>query len=169
MISSEKLLIKYSPKNCLKHAGKIKTVEMAITTNAFSIGTFHREKGRDFTEGWVLLWLIYLNSMLNLNKPMTEDQLEMCATEIVNEYYGLKITDLSLLFKRIISGAYGEFYESLSIPKVLSFFALYFEERCKIAEELSLRNHNDIKSVDEFNLSKNVRRLVTTNSNRFIQ
>lgn len=98
---------------------------------------------------------------------MTEDQLEMCATEIVNDYYGLKITDMTLLFKRIIAGSYGEFYESLSIPKVLSFFKSYFEERCNTAEEMSERVHNDLKSRDMFNISSNVKRIIVTNSKGF--
>ena len=30
-----------------------------------------------------------------------------------------------------LTGVYGEFYESLSVPKVLSWFAEYFERRCQ--------------------------------------
>lgn len=158
--SKKELLIVYSPKNCLKHSGKVKTVEMAITMNAPTIGTFQREKGRNFTEGLLMGWLVYLNDILNLNKPMTEDQIEMCAIEIVNEYYALKVSDLTLLFKRIISGSYGEFYESLSIPKVLSFFREYFEERCNLGESLSQAEHNDFSSDETFNISKNIKRII---------
>lgn len=143
----------------MKYSGKVKTIDQAINSKSVTIGTFHREKGRDFTEALVAGWLIYLNDILNLNKPMTEDQIEMAATEIVNEYYGLKFSDLTLIFKRIISGAYGEFYEALSIPKVLSWFRQYFEERCEIAMQQSQQQHKDFSSNEEFNISKNVKRI----------
>lgn len=157
--SNEDLLKKWGPKNCMRYSGKVKTVEDAINSKSLTIGTFQREKGRNFTEALVAGWLIYLNDILNLNKPMTEDQIEMAATEIVNEYFGLKFADLTLLFKRIISGVYGEFYESLSIPKVLSWFREYFEERCELAMQQSQAQHKDFNSNEEFNVSKNVKRI----------
>lgn len=132
---------------------------MAINTDAPTLGTFQREKNRDFTEGLVMIWLVYLNDVLNLNKPLNEDQIEMCAIEIVNDYYMLKITDLTLLFKRIMAGVYGEFYESLSVPKVLTFFREYCEERMEVGAKLSLRKHQDEMSHETFNISKNVKRI----------
>ncbi|RFP54162.1 MAG: hypothetical protein BJG00_016175, partial [Limnothrix sp. CACIAM 69d] len=108
--------------------------------------------------GFVMAWLVYLNAILNLNKPMTEDQIELCAQEVVDTFYSLKVSDLTFLCKKIIAGHYGEFYESLTIPKVLSFFRDYFEQRCLLAEELSQRAHADFASREEFNLSKNLRR-----------
>ncbi len=66
--------------------------------------------------------------------------------------------DPAFLFRRIINGQYGEFYESLSIAKVLSFFREYFDERCLAAAEDSLRTHADFSSRDEFNCSRNVKR-----------
>lgn len=137
----------------------MKTVEHAINAQTPTVGTMQREKGRDFTEGLMAGWLVYLNDILNLNKPMTEDQIEMCATEIVNEFYMLKFSDLTLLFKRIISGEYGEFYESLTIPKVLSFFRSYLDERFKIAEQQSITEHKDFSSDQTFDISKNVKRI----------
>lgn len=148
----------------MKYSGKVKTIENAMNTESPTIGTMHREKGRDFTEGLIMGWLVYLNDILNLNKPMSEDQIEMCAIEIANEYYALKFSDLTLLFKRIISGTYGEFYESLSISKVLSFFREYFNERCGLAEQESVIKHGEIKSEDTFNLSRNVERYLRTDT-----
>lgn len=143
------------------------TIEQAINSDAPTIATFKREKSRDFTNSLLMIWLVYLNAMLNLNKPMSEDQIEMCAEEIINEFYALKISDLTLLFKRIISGKYGEFYESLSPAKLLSYFREYFNERCDIAEQISIRSHNDLKSDETFNYTKNVRRLLDNGGKHF--
>src|SRR5690606_13581046 len=84
--SNSDLLRKWGPKNCMKYSGKVKTIDQAMNANSVTLGTMHREKGRNFTEGLVGGWLVYLNDILNLNKPMSEDQIEMAATQIVNEY-----------------------------------------------------------------------------------
>lgn len=151
----------------MRHSGKVTTVQEAMNANAPSLGTFQREKGRTFTESLIMAWLVYLNGILNLNKPMTQDQIELCAVEINNEFYGLKMSDLTLLFRRIISGVYGEFYESLSIPKVLTYFREYMKEREIAAEAESEARHNDFKSNDEFNYSSNVKRIYQTQAKGF--
>ncbi|QEE50131.1 hypothetical protein FUA48_11225 [Flavobacterium alkalisoli] len=148
----------------MRHSGKLTTIDKALNAPAPTLGTLQREKTKDFAIGLTMGWLVYLNDILNLNKPMTEDQIELCAIEINETYYSLKISDLTFLFKKIISGTYGEFYESLTIPKVLSFFREYFEERCQLAEQQSQRTHCDTKSHAEFNYSKNIKRIFTGSS-----
>lgn len=150
----------------MKHAGKLTNIELAMNAAAPTLGTFAREKGKDFAIGLVMGWLVYLNDILNLNKPMTEDQIELCAIEVNNTFYSLKISDLTFLFKKIISGSYGEFYESLTIPKVLTFFRVYYDERCTAAEQQSLRQHGDFVSDETFNYSKNLRRVLEGKSRR---
>lgn len=129
-----------------------------MNKNSPSIGVFQREKGKVFTQSLIMGWLVYLNELLNLNKPMSNDQIEMCATAILDEFYALKFSDLTLLFKKIISGEYGEFYESLSIPKVLTFFREYFDSRCEIAIQESEMSHKNFTSDETFNVSNNPKR-----------
>ena len=149
--SKKNLLEKYSPKNCMLYSGKVKTIEQAMSSNAPSVASFQREHGRQFTEGLITFWLLYLNKVLNLNKPMSEEQINLCSGMVVEEFYMLKVSDLTLLFKRIISGQYGEFYERLSIDKILTFFRTYREERFTLAGEASIRNHEN-----EIYKSKNI-------------
>lgn len=160
------MLTVYSPVNCLRHAGKLTTIEQAMNAPAPTLGTFQREKSKDFAIGLTMAWLMYLNEILNLNKPLTEDQIELCAVEIVDSYYAFKMSDLTFLYKKIISGVYGEFYESLTISKVLTFFRQYFEERCAIAEMQSQRQHQDFASREEFNYSTNIKRILEGKSYR---
>jgi hypothetical protein len=149
--SKKNLLEKYSPKNCMLYSGKVKTIEQAMSSNAPSVASFQREHGRQFTEGLITFWLLYLNKVLNLNKPMSEEQINLCSGMVVEEFYMLKVSDLTLLFKRIISGQYGEFYERLSIDKILTFFRTYLEERYTLAGEASAREHEN-----EIYKSKNI-------------
>ena len=143
----------------MKHAAKLPTIREAMNAEAPTLAAFQRTKGKDFTVALVMGWLVYLNDILNLNKPMTEDQVELCALEVVEAYYTLKMSDLTYLFRKIISGTYGEFYESLTVAKVLSFFRDYFEHRCNIAEEYTVRDHRDFSSRSEFNYTTNLKRI----------
>jgi len=143
MSSRKNLLEKYHPSNCMTNSGKLATIEDAVNSKAPSIASFQRDQGREFTEGLITFWLLYLNKILNLNKPMSEDQIKLCSSMVVEEYYMLKVSDLTLLFKRIISGQYGEFYERLSIDKVMTFFRTYRDDRLNLAGENSIRDHKE--------------------------
>mgnify|MGYP000041133761 CR=1 FL=1 len=143
MSSRKNLLERFSPDNCMLYAGKVATIEDAINSKAPSIASFVGGHGKDFTEGLITFWLLYLNKILNLNKPMSEDQIKLCSSMVLEEYSMLKISDLTLLFKRIISGQYGEFYERLSIDKVMTFFRTYTDDRLNLAGENSRRDHKE--------------------------
>jgi len=141
------------------HAHKLTNLSAAMNTTAPTLAAINRENGKEFSAALVMGWLVYLNDMLNLNKPMTEDQIEHCATEVINLYGSLKMSDVTYLFRKIISGQYGEFYESLTVQKVLTFFRDYFDDRCSLAELESQRDHADFASRDTFNYSSNLRRI----------
>ena len=126
-------------------SSKLVSVSDAMNSKSQSLGKIQREQSVEFSEGIIKMWLLYLNKILNLNKPMSDEQIKLAAVLICEEFYMLKMSDLTLLFKRIISGQYGEFYERLSIDKVLTFFRNYLEERFEIAIDQSSRNHRDIK------------------------
>ncbi|WP_157956099.1 hypothetical protein [Flavobacterium kingsejongi] len=64
---------------------------------------------------------------------------------IISDYPMLTVADITFIFKKAITGKYGEFYESLSIPKIMKWFADYFEERCEIAEMISQQEHSKSK------------------------
>ncbi|CAL2084895.1 hypothetical protein [Tenacibaculum sp. 190524A02b] len=134
-------------------------VDDCFISNSPSLAAIQREKGEGFTEAFLAAWLINLNEILNLNKPMTESQIVLCVSEVLSNYKSLKIADLTLLFKRIMSGEFGEFYESISIPKVLTFFRKYNEERMNRAFELNNAKHQEYKSGDPLNISKNIKRI----------
>ncbi|WP_303077734.1 DUF6633 family protein [Capnocytophaga sp.] len=112
---------------------KLKSVSDAMNANAPSVTAIKRDCGEEFTHGLLMMWLVFVNEVLNLNKPMTEAQINLCATHILKDFNHLKMSDLSLLFNRLITGQYGEFYESLSIAKVLTFFRDYEKERTEAA------------------------------------
>jgi len=143
----------------LKVYRSLNLVEECLKSKSPTLARTKREKGLEFTEAFLQAWLINLNEILNLNKPMTETQIILCTQEVLNNYSAMNVSDLTLLFKRIMRGEFGEFYESLSIPKVLTFFRDYYEERLKTAAGISLQNHLEQKSNDPLDISKNIKRI----------
>ena len=143
--SQDELIKQYAPNNFMPNAWKLVSIKDAINSNSYSLGKLQREHSRKFTESIISNWLIYLNETLNLNNDMSIEQIRLASVLICEEFYMLKMSDLTLLFKRIISGQYGEFYERLSIDKVLTFFRNYLEERFEIAIDQSSRDHRDVK------------------------
>lgn len=137
---------------------KVKTVEEAIDAKTYTLGTVQREKGREFTTSYLMLWILYLNLELDLKKPMSESQIQFAANEINNDFYYFKMSDLTLMWKRIMRGEYGEFYESMSAAKLIQFFQKYAEERFEVAERNSITYHQNEKSQEAFNITNNIRR-----------
>ena len=137
----EKYITLYSPQNCLSHVGKIHSTLEAVNRKAPTISSFKRECGEDFQCSLIKVWLVYLNNILGISRPMSEDQIRLCATQIIDDFGYLRMSELSYLFKRIISGEFGEFYESLTIAKVLTFFREYDKERTEVVIEEREREH----------------------------
>lgn len=87
--------------------------------------------------------------MLNLSRPMSEEQIRLCSSQIMNDYGYLKLTELSFIFKRILSGEYGEFYERLGIDKLLTFFRQYDKERFTFIDEQRQREHSELRYQEQ--------------------
>ena len=135
----------------MKYSYKVATLGEAINLPAPSISQIKREQGEPFCEKFVMLWLVYLNEMLNLNKPMTENQIRLCAAQLLAEYGYLKVSELTLIFKRILSGEYGEFYERIGIDKLLTFFREYDKERFQFIVDERQREHAEFRYTEQVN------------------
>jgi hypothetical protein len=143
----QKDLVTFSPNNCNKNSSKIRTVKEAINLPSKSLSDFFRQYGRDWVIGYVSAWVIDLNDDSNVKTKMTDSQMEFTATRIVDEYR-LKVTDLTLFFRRVKEGKYGEYYENLSREKILVWLSKYFDERCEYAQMMAQSSH------EKFSMSK---------------
>lgn len=133
---------------------KLKSVSDAINAQAPTVAQAKRDCGEEFTHSLLMAWLVRLNELLGLKNSMSESQIQLCATHILKEFNYLKFSDLSLLFNRIITGQYGEFYESLTIAKVLTFFREYDKERTEVAIDEAERQHSDFRYEESKNESQ---------------
>ena len=78
-----------------------------------------------------------MSKLVNLVRPLNEEKIDAIAERVVSKYAVLTVADINFVFNSAINGDYGTFYESLDVPKVMTWFATYFEDRCRTAAELS--------------------------------
>tara|TARA_B100001093_G_scaffold516264_1_gene594649 strand:- start:1113 stop:1652 length:540 start_codon:yes stop_codon:yes gene_type:complete len=139
------LLRSYSPAKYFKSV-KVKTLEQAaLDKQTSTLGSMIRDKGQDFGEGILGAWILFLNESLNLKRQMSDQQIEMASVMILEEYGSLRFADLTVLFKSIIKGEYGSFYESLSIDKLMGFFKDYFDKRCEVSASSNESKHFEFR------------------------
>lgn len=100
-----------------------------------SLAVLRRHYGNAKIEAVIKLHLIDLCENVNLKRPLRDAQVDNIAREIVAEYYSLTIADVHVIFRKAKTGEYGEFYESLDMPKVMSWFRDYFADRCTLAAQ----------------------------------
>ena len=113
----------------------------ALSRNTLSLVDIKKGKGQAFLRSYITLWLIDLNELLNLKNPLSEAQIILCTEQIITDYSFLKLSELSLIFKRIVSGEFGELYERISMPKLMSIFRKYEQERTEVVTSESQQDH----------------------------
>ena len=127
------------------HSSSLKGVSDALSRQTLSLVQIKKGKGEVFLRSYISMWLIYLNEVLNLNNPLTEAQIELCAEQIMADYHHLKISELSLIFKRIVSGECGELYERISTPKIMNIFRQYDQERTEVVVTQNQQAHEQFR------------------------
>jgi hypothetical protein len=63
--------------------------------------------------------------------------LDLMTEEIVDGYPFLTEGDMQVIFRRALHGEYGEYYERLSIPKVMTWVRNYMNERVRTAMDMN--------------------------------
>lgn len=128
---------------------EVRTVQQAVQAGTPSLARIRRDLGEEKLHAYLRLHLVYLNQLLGLKRPLNETQIDAIADEIINTHRVLTVADIHLISKRAMTGHYGEFYESISMPKVLSWFTSYFEERCQGGATRSLDAHSQLKEYND--------------------
>lgn len=109
-----------------------------------SLVSIQQAAGMEKVLAYIQAWLVNINTSLNVRRPMTSDQIIECSMYMLEDYYSATIADIKLFFSNVKKGRYGEFYESFSMTKVLSWFAEFWENRCEAVYEANLRRDEEI-------------------------
>lgn len=147
--TSSKSLEIYSPKNLRITYREVTTVEQALAVKSKSLLSLKNMYSPEKIAALIKLQLIELNELLNLKRPLTEQQIDAIADEILTQWHYLTMADIYLIMRRAKTGYYGEFYESITMPKVLTWFRDYFDERCDESERLSIQEASNYKVEGE--------------------
>ncbi|MFL0104951.1 hypothetical protein [Tenacibaculum maritimum] len=146
-ITSKELCEIYNPSKCMRLYSKCSTIPKALNSQAPTLSSLIRSIGGVKVEAYIKLWLIDLNLSLGLKQPLKEHQIDQIAFGVIENYRSLNIADISLIFKNAKHGKYGDFYDRITIPTVLKWFRLYFNDRCNVAASQSYQNHIQHKSA----------------------
>jgi len=168
---NRELLQSYSPAKYFKNT-KVRTLEQAaLDKQSPTLGSMIRDQSQSFAEGVLEIWILFLNESLGIKREMTNQQIEMAAQRILQDYGSIRFADLTVLFKNIINGDYGQFYESLNTPKLMSFFKDYFDKRCSVSSMSNDSKHyefrqdiSDVAGTDRKSKSREAQQKQTQNA-----
>lgn len=140
----------------MRRCNEIKTVRDCIKSDLPSLGNITDQFGREFLEDFIKVFLLDLNTSVNLKRPLNNNQCDFVAYQIAENHRNIRLSDINHIFVKAKSGGYGELYERLSPDKILLWFSDYWEERMLIAAELSRDEHGQSKesSAREGNIMK---------------
>jgi len=112
----------------------LEDINMAYSTDKLNAGV-----------AYVKSWLDFLNKFSNLNKQLTET--ESVAFMIYNGHKSFYLTDMKIIFEKIMRCEYGIFYGSVDAPRILGAFTQYAQDR-----EVTLKtiNENCTRQVKDY-------------------
>ncbi len=146
-VEQKQALTNYLPENFLPKVKVLTTIKQVLEQKTSSLAKIKKEVGIVRTEALIKVYLIRLNELLDLKKPLSEDAINEIASILTTDYYNLSMTDVVFVTNQAIKGKYGEMFESLNIPKVLKWFETYFNDRCNTAEQMSNDERNKHNSL----------------------
>jgi len=135
----------YSVKGLRENYGEVRKIEQSIESDAPTLSLLVNSLGTSKIENYIKLWIINLMQSLDLKRTLSENQIDECAFLIVSTYRSMKVTDINIIFNEAKLGKYGEFYESLTMSKILLWFRMYEEERQQAWEFKSQREAQSYK------------------------
>jgi len=124
----------------------VKTIEDSLKMKSHTIGQLERGLGEKKIHNYIKMWLVNLEQTTNLKRGLSEVLIDETSYYIVTEFRNLTVSDINLIFKNAKMGKYGEFYESLTMSKILGWFNDYFSERMEVAGMLSNKESHAHKS-----------------------
>lgn len=162
----EAISVKYNPARCYLYSGKIAGIVDAIKLPSktvydigkdFSVQMCLAKYGEDairkmsveqqkeivkehYPKAEIMrlmsMWVADLSQNLNLKRNLTESQILFVSERLFSKY-SWKITDLTLFFRNVKEGVYGDLYENLSPEKIIQWADTYHSERAGVAETIS--------------------------------
>lgn len=127
-----KFLEQNKPDFLLVTFSGVTTIEQSIERHRMQISDLEivYPDAQNTSEDYFKKWLMRLNSILNIQKPLTE--IDTVAYMLYSGYRHLYLSDLKLILEKLIRGEYGQFYATVDAQRIMQGFILYDKERNKL-------------------------------------
>ena len=146
LATKDQFLNHFAPGKCMRIFSKANSPELAMKSEAPTLGSIRKEYSEDFQIAFTAVWIVNLNDFVNANRKMTPEQIEETATIIVQEYPYFNLADINLVFRKIKKGEFGQLFAELDGVKILSWFEEYAQTRARTAAEISMSRADQFKN-----------------------
>jgi lysyl-tRNA synthetase class I len=85
----------------------------------------------------------------NLTRNIEPAQIVDLVTDLEQDFYFLKLSEVFYVLKQARMGKMGKLYERLDQPTIIGWFSDYVEKRMEISEEESLRQHDQYTYMEK--------------------
>lgn len=119
-----------------------KTEKQIICTNKPLFHEIEKVYGKGCVTDVLVAYLFKFQSLLNIKdeNKLNNDQISMCADNILPFLRGLTIGEIAMMFKRFSSGEFGKFYGNIDIMTIGEWVRAFKKKR----SEVILKN-NDVR------------------------
>lgn len=131
--SYQSLLKELPPQQLLVTFDDISNIEQSLSEDRLSLDdmcVIYPNEKIPASVDYLSKWLDYLNRFSNINKVLTE--VKAVAHMISKTYGNLYLSDLKVIFERIMRAEYGVFYNSVDAQRIMYSFMQYSIERNQI-------------------------------------
>lgn len=139
-IDRQEFIQKYNPAQMLMAFREVNSIQKAIECDQNGISFYSKHLGMDSVLATIELHLVALNAAVNVKQQLNEFQCKEIAIEILSNYYYLNMVEIGLIFRRAKRGEFGKLYGVLNMVDILSWFAVYSEERAQLYIEKQMAN-----------------------------
>lgn len=157
--------------NCIIRYRKIKTVLDCLKFDSIKLSDLKLVYNENTPFQFLRSWLLQLNLFVNVesDKKLSEDQIIELSRYMYDEIFLLNMAEITLLFERIKTGFYFQFYNRIDATQIISACRSYRKERSKHLIEVEQENQwnkhlyeLDLKCRNEY---KKKRKLIISKRN----
>jgi hypothetical protein len=126
----------------------IQSVKDAMGNNSPSLVVM-KKKDSALTDNILKLMIAKTARAFNLTRNIEPAQIVDLVTDLEQDFYFLKLSEVFYVLKQARMGKMGKLYERLDQPTIISWFSDYVEKRMEISEEESLRQHDQYTYMEK--------------------
>ena len=118
-----------------------------MTGTAPTLRTMAEMYGVEFTEGWIVGQIEFINLLFGSDKKMSAESIYATAQAIFSQYNFLKCTEIMLYLDQLKAGRYGKVYGGLDGMMITNALFEYCKGRDKRIKEYMTADYNAINNV----------------------